>query len=303
MFEKLRNGIRRSRQNLADRLRSLLRVGVAIDASTLESIEETLLAADVGVEATERIVAKLRTQRQARSGEGFMAALREDMIGVLEPVAQPLVLERRPGRPYVILMAGVNGAGKTTTIAKLARRLRAEGRTVMLAAGDTFRAAAVEQLAEWGARNDVPVVSQAPGADPAAVIYDAIVSAAARGIDVLIADTAGRLHTQSNLMDELRKVRRVITKVDASAPDEVLLVIDGTTGQNALAQAQQFNAAIGVTGLVVTKLDGSAKGGVLVALAERLRIPIRFIGVGEDIDDLLSFDAREFVDALLGTGE
>ncbi|MGE0385315.1 MAG: signal recognition particle-docking protein FtsY [Gammaproteobacteria bacterium] len=299
MFERLKNGIKRSRDNIAAKLRGLLRGRAPLDLRTIESIEEILLGADVGVEATERILAKVRADRQARDREQLFDSLRAALVEILLPSQQPLAVARRPNRPFVILMAGVNGAGKTTTIAKLAHRYKGDGHSVLLAAGDTFRAAAVEQLGEWAARNRVPIVSQAAGADPASVIFDAVTAAVARGIDVVIADTAGRLHTQTYLMDELRKIRRVIGKIDASAPDEVLLVIDATTGQNALAQVQQFREAIDVTGLVLTKLDGSAKGGIVIALAQRTGLPIRYIGVGEGLTDLMPFDAREFVDALL----
>lgn len=302
MLNKLKQGIRRSREQLAGRLRALLGGGRPIDAATLEEVEEVLLAADVGIDATAQILAELEQRGDVADRAALMGALRERMIAILAPVAQPLAVVPPAGRPFVVLMAGVNGAGKTTTIAKLAHRLGSEGRRVLLAAGDTFRAAAVEQLAAWGARGGLPVVSQAPGADPASVVYDAVNAARARGMDVVIADTAGRLHTQAHLMEELNKIRRVIGKIDPAAPDEVLLVIDATTGQNALTQARQFHEAVGVTGLVVTKLDGTAKGGVVLALAARMAIPIRFIGVGEGLDDLLPFDASEFVDALLAGG-
>jgi fused signal recognition particle receptor len=223
------------------------------------------------------------------------------MAGLLAPCSRPLVVDSTK-RPFVILVVGINGAGKTTTIGKLAKRLQAQGRSVMLAAGDTFRAAAVEQLQVWGERNEIPVVAQASGADSASVIYDALQSAQARSVDVLIADTAGRLHTQTNLMEELKKVKRVIAKLDPEAPHETLLVVDGGTGQNALNQAREFDQALGLDGLVVTKLDGTAKGGIVFAIANRLGTPIRFIGVGEGIDDLRPFDAEEFVTALLATG-
>jgi fused signal recognition particle receptor len=220
------------------------------------------------------------------------------MLEILAPVAQPLVIDTAH-KPYVVLVVGVNGSGKTTTIGKLARRFTSEGRKVILAAGDTFRAAAIEQLQVWGERNDVPVIAQAAGADPAAVTFDALQSAQARGCDVLVGDTAGRLHTQSNLMDELKKVKRVLTRLDASAPHEVLLVLDASQGQNALAQAQQFHQAVGVTGLVMTKLDGTAKGGIVLAIADALRLPIRYIGVGETAEDFSVFDAAAFVEAVL----
>jgi len=228
-----------------------------------------------------------------------MNTLAMDMTALLAPCEQPL---RIPGdaKPFVILVVGINGAGKTTTIGKLAHRLKAEGRSVLLAAGDTFRAAAVEQLQTWGARNDVPVVAQHTGADSASVIYDAVAAGQARGVDVVIADTAGRLHTQSNLMQELAKIKRVLAKLDPAAPHEVLLVVDGGTGQNALNQAQQFHQAVGLTGVAITKLDGTAKGGMLFAIAQQLGVPIRFIGVGEAIEDLQPFVAHDFVAALLG---
>ena len=276
--------------------------GRPIDAELLDDLETRLLAGDVGVEATGRILADLR-RRVARNELGdhaaLLAALRASMVAILAPVARPLAIDSAH-KPYVILVVGVNGSGKTTSIGKLARRLTDEGRKVMLAAGDTFRAAAVEQLQAWGERNAVPVISQATGADPAAVVYDALQAARARGVDVLLADTAGRLHNQGHLMEELRKVKRVLGRIDESAPHEVLLVLDGSQGQNALAQAQTFHDAVGVTGLVLTKLDGSAKGGVIFAIAEKLALPVRYVGVGEDALDFGEFDAGEFVDALLG---
>ncbi|MCC7413472.1 MAG: signal recognition particle-docking protein FtsY [Gammaproteobacteria bacterium] len=299
MLERLKQGINRSRRGFAERIRGLLGGGSAVDAATLDSIEEILLTADVGVEATDRIITELKRNRDG--GEHAMRALRDHMVAILEPVARPLEIVRRHDRPYVILMVGVNGVGKTTTIAKLAKQFKEHGHRVLLAAGDTFRAAAVEQLTIWGERHGVPVVSQKHGADPASVLFDAVTAARARRLDVVIADTAGRLHTQSNLMDELRKVKRVIAKIDPDAPDEVLLVIDATTGQNALAQTREFHEAIGVTGIALTKLDGSAKGGIVLALAERFGIPIRYVGVGEGASDLMRFDAAEYVDALLAT--
>jgi fused signal recognition particle receptor len=301
LFARLAQGLSRTRASITAGLADLVLGRKVIDADLLEEIETLLLSSDIGVEATGAIIGDL-TQRVARQqlndSAALFSALREDMLKILAPVAQPLVL-RADARPFVILMVGINGAGKTTTIGKLAKRLQNEGKSVMLAAGDTFRAAAVEQLQEWGRRNDISVVAQSSGADAASVIYDAVQSAQAKGVDVLIADTAGRLHTQSNLMEELKKVRRVITKLDASAPHEVLLVLDAGIGQNAIAQAEQFRAAVNVSGIVLTKLDGTAKGGVIFAIAKRLGLPIRFIGVGEGIDDLRPFDAQEFVDALL----
>jgi fused signal recognition particle receptor len=278
--------------------------GRAIDAQVLEELETRLLTADVGVQATERILGGLRDRVQRKELKDFEAlatALRASLLEILEPRAQPLRVDTA-ARPFVILVVGVNGSGKTTTIGKLARRLTERNLKVMLAAGDTFRAAAIEQLEVWGRRNHVPVIAQQSGADPAAVIFDALQAARARGIDVLIADTAGRLQTQSHLMDELRKVKRVIQRLDASAPHEILLVLDAGLGQNSVAQAEQFNQALGVTGLVLTKLDGTAKGGAVIAMAERLKLPIRFIGIGEQAEDFGEFEAAPFVDALLGTG-
>jgi fused signal recognition particle receptor len=275
--------------------------GGRIDDTVLDELETRLIAADVGIETTEKILGSLRRRVQRKELadlQALLAALRGAMLEILQPVAQPLRIE--PGhKPYVVLVVGVNGSGKTTTIGKLAHRLGRDGRKVMLAAGDTFRAAAIEQLQVWGERNRVPVIAQGAGADPAAVAYDALESARARGIDVLIADTAGRLHTQSNLMDELRKVRRVLGRIDPSAPHEVLLVLDAGQGQNALAQAEQFHQAVGVTGLVMTKLDGTAKGGIVLAIADSLKLPIRYIGIGETAADFDEFDAAAFVDAVL----
>jgi fused signal recognition particle receptor len=304
LWGRLKQGLAKTRSGLTEGILGLMLGKKAIDAELLEEIETLLLLADVGVEATQAIIDDL-TARVARKqlvdAEALFAALREDMVALLRPVAVPLVPTAET-KPFVVLMAGVNGAGKTTTIGKLAKRFQAQGKSVMLAAGDTFRAAAVEQLQAWGERNGVPVIAQQRNADSAAVVYDALQSAQARGTEVLIADTAGRLHTQSNLMEELKKVKRVLTKLDATAPQEVLLVVDAGTGQNALAQALQFHGAVGITGIAVTKLDGTAKGGIVFAIAKRLGIPIRFIGVGETIDDLRVFDAEEFVDALLVHG-
>lgn len=283
-------------------LAELFRRHKVVDENILEEIETLLLAGDVGVKATERIVSDLTARlkrKQLADAEAVMAALRSDMVQILEPVSQPLRIPDGASKPFVILMVGVNGTGKTTTIAKLAKRFQEQGRRVMLAAGDTFRAAAVEQLQAWGQRLGIPVVAQQTGADAASVIYDALASARARGADVLVADTAGRLHTQHNLMDELRKVRRVIQKFDGQAPHETLLVLDAGTGQNALTQSERFHEAVQVSGLVLTKLDGTARGGMVFAVAEKLGLPIRFIGIGEGLDDLQEFDAEEFVDALL----
>jgi fused signal recognition particle receptor len=272
-----------------------------LDDDLLDEIETALLMADVGVSATTQLVEDLRRRMKAREfadANALLAALRGDLIEMLRPVAQPLQIDRN-AKPFVLLTVGVNGVGKTTTIGKLARRFKDEGRPLMLAAGDTFRAAAVAQLQAWGERNGVPVVAQGQNADAASVAFDALQAAKARGIEVLIADTAGRLHTQQGLMAELGKIKRVIQKLDPNAPHEVLMVIDGTTGQNALSQLRQFHAAVGVTGLVVTKLDGTAKGGVVFALAREFGIPIRFAGIGERPEDLRVFDAEAFVDALL----
>jgi fused signal recognition particle receptor len=272
-----------------------------LDEDLLDEIETALLTADVGVTATTELVGSLRRRMKAREfadANAMLAALRTDLLAMLAPVARPLVIDAA-ARPFVLLTVGVNGVGKTTTIGKLARRFKDENRSLMLAAGDTFRAAAVAQLQAWGDRNGVPVVAQGQNADPASVAFDALQAAKARGTGVLIADTAGRLHTQQGLMAELGKIRRVLQKIDPAAPHEVLLVIDGTTGQNALSQLRQFHAAVGVTGLVVTKLDGTAKGGVLFALAREFGIPIRFVGIGERPEDLRVFDPVAFVDALL----
>ncbi len=301
-FGRLKERLGRTRESLTEGVAALVMGKKAIDAEVLEELETQLLTADVGVEATMEIIDELTARmkrKELKDTEALFRALRELMTAILEPVARPLEVDGAKS-PYVILMVGINGAGKTTTIGKLAKRFQAEGRSVMLAAGDTFRAAAVEQLQTWGERNGVDVVAQRRGAgDPASVAFDAVQAAKARGRDVLIIDTAGRLHTQTNLMEELKKIHRVIGKLEEGAPHEVLLVLDAGIGQNAVAQAEQFHRAIGVTGLVLTKLDGTAKGGVIFAIAKRLGLPIRFIGVGEGIDDLRVFDATEFVEALL----
>jgi fused signal recognition particle receptor len=299
---RLRNGLGRSRDNLASGFGDLFLGKKTIDDSLFEEIETCLLLADVGVEATQEIMDRLTEQvsRKALKDSGALyLALREQMLALLAPVDQPLILPDQD-KPFSLLIVGVNGAGKTTTIGKLAKHLLSAGKKVMLAAGDTFRAAAVEQLQTWGERNNVPVIAQKTGADCAAVIFDAMTAAQARNMDVLIADTAGRLQTQFHLMDELKKVKRVMTRQDPDAPQEVMLILDAGTGQNGLAQARQFHEAVGVTGITLTKLDGTAKGGILFAIAKQLNIPIRFIGVGESVDDLQPFDAEAFVDALLG---
>ena len=272
-----------------------------LDDDLLDEIETALLTADVGVPATTALVEGLRKRMKAREfgdAQALLKALRAELIAMLAPVVLPLQIDRA-SRPFVVLTVGVNGVGKTTTIGKLARRFKEQGHSLMLAAGDTFRAAAVAQLQTWGERNGVPVIAQGQDADAASVAFDALQAAKARGMEVLIADTAGRLHTQQGLMAELGKIRRVLGKLDPSAPHEVLMVIDGTTGQNALSQLRQFHAAVGVTGLVVTKLDGTAKGGVVFALAREFGIPIRYAGIGERSEDLRVFDAEAFVDALL----
>ena len=279
--------------------------GGKIDEDTLDELESLLVMADVGIDTTERIIANLQKQlarKELADVDALYAGLRASIVSILDPVALPLEVPDQNG-PYVILMVGVNGAGKTTTIGKLARRLQDQGKSVMLAAGDTFRAAAVEQLQAWGQRNDVPVIAQQSGADPAAVIFDAMEAAAARDIDVLLADTAGRLQNQQGLMDELAKVKRVIQRKDESAPHEIMLVLDASQGQNALAQAEKFHAALGLTGITVTKLDGSAKGGILLAIANQLQVPVRFIGIGESAEDMQPFAATDFADALLARGE
>jgi fused signal recognition particle receptor len=272
-----------------------------LDDDLLDEIETALLSADVGVPATTGLIENLRKrmkEREFADAQALLKALRADLIALIAPVARPLVIDASR-KPFVVLTVGVNGVGKTTTIGKLARRFKQDGHSLMLAAGDTFRAAAVAQLQTWGERNGVPVVAQGQDADAASVAFDALQSAKSRGFDVLIADTAGRLHTQTGLMNELGKIRRVLGKLDESAPHEVLMVIDGTTGQNALSQLRQFHAAVGVTGLVVTKLDGTAKGGVVFALAREFGIPIRYAGIGERLEDLRVFDPEAFVDALL----
>lgn len=299
--ERLKAGLARTRQQLGGGLASLFSRR-KIDEDLLEELEATLLMADCGVEATTHLLTQLR-QRWKRdkleTGEQLQAALADALLQVLAPLEQPLQLTGH--RPYIIMIAGVNGSGKTTSIGKLAKWLQGQGKSVLLAAGDTFRAAAREQLVTWGERNGVTVIAQ-DGGDPAAVIFDAIQAARARGIDVVLADTAGRLPTQLHLMEEIAKVRRVIAKAEPSGPHEVLLVLDANIGQNALQQVKAFDAAIGVTGLVLTKLDGTAKGGVVAAIARQAPKPLRFIGVGEGIDDLQPFRVRDFVDALFDNG-
>lgn len=279
--------------------------GGKIDAQVLEELETLLITADVGLETTATIMAGLQAslaRKELKDTAALYAGLRRALLAILEPVALPLHIEKTDG-PFVILMIGVNGAGKTTTIGKLAKRCKDQGLSVMLAAGDTFRAAAVEQLQAWGERNSVPVIAQHAGADPAAVIFDAWQAAQARDIDVLLADTAGRLQNQQGLMDELVKIKRIAARHDPSAPHEVMLVLDASQGQNALVQAEKFHAALGLTGITVTKLDGTAKGGILLAIAHQLKVPVRFIGIGEALDDMQPFNAEEFVDALLARND
>lgn len=303
-FTRLKQGLSKTRHSFTDSLASLVLGRKEIDDDLLEELEMILLTADVGIDATDRIISQLTAQvsrQELKDPQALIFALKKQLQDILAPIEQPLAIDSHLAKqagPFVILMVGINGVGKTTTIGKLAKKYQQEGKSVMLAAGDTFRAAAVEQLQTWGERNKVPVIAQKSGADSAAVLFDAIQSATARKIDVLIADTAGRLHTQSNLMEELKKVKRVLAKIDATAPHEVMLVIDAGTGQNALNQAQQFKEAVGVSGITLTKLDGTAKGGIVFALAEQTQIPIRFIGVGESIDDLRPFDSVAFTDAL-----
>jgi fused signal recognition particle receptor len=279
--------------------------GGQIDEDSLEELESLLVMADVGIDTTERIIADLQkslARKELKDVDSLKAGLRRSVLEILQPVEKPLEIPEQDA-PYVILMVGVNGAGKTTTIGKLARLLQDDGLSVMLAAGDTFRAAAVEQLQVWGERNNVPVIAQQSGADPAAVIFDAWEAAKARNIDVLLADTAGRLQNQQGLMDELTKVKRVVARQDENAPHEIMLVLDASQGQNALVQAEKFHEALGLSGITVTKLDGSAKGGILLAIANQLAVPVRFIGIGESADDMQAFSAEAFTDALLGLNE
>jgi fused signal recognition particle receptor len=300
LLSRLKLQLKRTRSGLGGILASLPIGEKEINDDLLEEIEAALIMADVGIDTTNNIINRLTHQlerHQLRDGVALTAALKQELLNILKPCNKPLHIPEQD-KPFVILVVGVNGAGKTTTIGKLAKRLQAQGHSVMLAAGDTFRAAAVEQLQVWGERNNIHVVAQHTGADSASVIFDGVQSALAKGVDVLIADTAGRLHTKSNLMDELKKVKRIMSKLDESAPHEVLLVLDAGTGQNALSQAKLFNETVNLTGLVLTKLDGTAKGGVIFALAKQTGIPIRFIGIGEGIDDLQDFDAENFVDAL-----
>jgi fused signal recognition particle receptor len=304
LFARLKAKLSGSSASLGRELRSLLR-GRKIDAGALEDLESRLLRADVGVQATSEILEDLRHQvarRELDDTEALLNALRTRIAAILKPCEQPLVIDRT-AHPHVVLVVGVNGSGKTTSIGKLSRQFNDQGLKVMLAAGDTFRSAAVEQLSVWAERTGAAFSAQQSGADPGAVVFDALKAAQARGIDVLLADTAGRLHNQSHLMEELKKVKRVLQRVDPTAPHEVLLVLDGNQGQNALAQAEQFHAALGVTGLIITKLDGTARGGIVVAIARRLGVPIRFIGIGEQAEDFGAFNADSYAAALTGAAE
>lgn len=299
--QSLRERLARTVQALTGSVTALFSGNPRLDDDFLDALETTLISSDCGVAVSTRVVNRLREgvrKREFANSRELLLALRKDLFEILLPVELALWFPPEP-KPFVILMVGVNGAGKTTTIGKLAQRMQQRGHSVMLAAGDTFRAAAVDQLKEWGTRNNVPVIAQGQNADSASVIFDALNSAKAKAVDVLICDTAGRLHTQSNLMQELAKVKRVMSKIDASAPHETLLVIDGSMGQNALIQARQFNQAIGLTGIAITKLDGTAKGGIVFAVADELKLPLRYIGVGEKIEDLREFRAGEFLDTLL----
>lgn len=303
-FTRLKKGLSKTRHSFTDSLATLVLGRKEIDDDLLEELEMILLTADVGIDATDRIISNLTEQvsrQELKDPQALITALKKQLQDILAPIALPLDIDSHLAKqegPFVILMVGINGVGKTTTIGKLAKKYQEEGKSVMLAAGDTFRAAAVEQLQTWGERNNVPVIAQKTGADSAAVLFDAIQSAKAKKIDILIADTAGRLHTQSNLMEELKKVTRVLAKIDATAPHEVMLVIDAGTGQNALNQAKQFKESVNASGITLTKLDGTAKGGIVFALAEQTQIPIRFIGIGESIDDLRPFESLAFTEAL-----
>jgi fused signal recognition particle receptor len=317
VFGKKKDSRPATKQGFVSRLRSRLNRGDSwltydlanlapggkIDEDVLDDLEAELVMADVGVDTAQRIVGELQkrlARKELKDIEALREGLRSALVDILDPAAIPLDIPAADN-PFVILMVGVNGAGKTTTIGKLARRLKDEGRTVMLAAGDTFRAAAVEQLQVWGERNGVAVISQQAGADPAAVIFDAYEAAKARGIDVLLADTAGRLHSQQGLMDELGKIKRVVARHDETAPQEIMLVLDASQGQNALVQARKFHDALGLTGIAVTKLDGSAKGGILLAIADQLGLPVRYIGIGEGAEDMQPFVAEDYADALMSS--
>ncbi len=302
-WRRFRQGLGKTRAQLGRTLGRMLLGKKEVDASLIEELEPLLIASDIGIETTDNLLKQLTERlerKQLKDGEAVLAALQEQMVELVTPQgnAQPLTLTTPDKSPFVILMVGINGAGKTTTMGKLARQYQQMGKRVMLAAGDTFRAAAIEQAVVWGERNDIPVIAQHKGADSASVVFDAFQAAKARGIDVLIADTAGRLHTQHHLMDELKKVKRVLQKIDSNAPHEVMLVLDAGIGQNALNQARRFHEAIGVTGVTMTKLDGTAKGGILFAIAHELGLPFRYLGVGEGVDDLRVFEPEQFVQAI-----
>ncbi len=298
--ERLKTGLKRTRGQFTDSIADLLLGKKNIDDNLLEEIESRLITADMGIETVQYIMEQLDqrvTRKETALADSIMSTLQEILNEILQPCSKPLQIDCEK-KPYVLLMVGVNGAGKTTSVAKLAHYYQQQKKRVMLAAGDTFRAAATEQLQVWGERNDAPVIAQHSGADSASVIYDAIQAAKARDYDLLIADTAGRLHTQSHLMEELKKIKRVIAKIDPQAPHETLLIIDAGIGQNALTQALEFHQALNLTGIAITKLDGTAKGGIIFAIAQQLQLPIRFIGVGEQIDDLRPFDSGAFIQAL-----
>ena len=300
LFSRLRDGLTKTRATLGEGISALFLGKKFIDDDLIDTIEAQLICADIGIEATHEIIESVRhevSQNTLQTLDALRDLIQSKLKEIISPSAQPLIINESY-QPYVILMVGINGAGKTTTIGKLAKRFQSEGKSVILAAGDTFRAAAVEQLQIWGQRNCIPVIAQATGADSASVIFDAIDAAKARNIDIVIADTAGRLHTKDNLMDELKKIARVIKKLDAQAPHEVMLVLDACTGQNAIIQAETFNKTLPISGITLTKMDGTAKGGVLFSIAKRLNMPIRFIGIGEKIDDLRPFQADDFIAAL-----
>ncbi len=302
-FSRLKAGLSKTRATFTTGIANLILGKKTLDTDIIDTLETQLLTADVGIDATQQLV-KTLTQKLARKEladpAAVLQALRDEMVAMLQPCQVPLVIPDSP-LPFVILVIGINGSGKTTTIGKIAHHLKAQHKKVMLAAGDTFRAAAIEQLQIWGERNQIPVIAQQAGADTAAVVYDALESAKTRKIEVLLADTAGRLHTQTHLMEELKKVKRVLGKIDPAAPHETLLILDASIGQNALNQALQFHEALGISGIALTKLDGTAKGGIIFAIAKQLKLPIRFIGIGEAIDDLRPFVADEFVAALFGS--
>lgn len=301
LFSRLSKGLSKTRQKFTDQLASLILGKKSIDAELLEDLESLLISADIGITATQQIINDL-TQRinrqQLKDPQMLWQALEEELLQIILPCEQSL--DVTTDRPFVILMIGINGAGKTTTIGKLAQHFKHQGLSVMLAAGDTFRAAAVEQLQAWGERNQIPVISQASGSDSASVLYDAVKAAQARNIDILLADTAGRLHNKDHLLEELKKIKRVLSKADPKTPQETILVLDAGIGQNAINQALEFHKALGITSLIITKLDGTAKGGVVFSIAKQLALPIRYIGVGEKLEDLRPFKAKEFIDALLG---